>query len=378
MNRQSDQHHSRTKHRSPLRWIAMVVFYILFALVASAVVLADLSIVVEPVNKFMAIPSLIALAYEWLLVALVVLTLTALFTRHRHLVAVAAIVLLLSVAPVSHTVSLWRSKPKTQTSHKLTVLTYNTFMLACNNRTDTDKPLTTDMLDYIRRQDADVVFLQEVLVYAKGKGFTLEEIKQRLDYPYSYIDYKKYMGNRKYGTAIFSKYPLLDKKTIRYESKSNQSDMCLTIVENDTLILVNNHLESIKLTDDNFDFSERTSEQIKTKAHTIIGKMLHAYTFRSAQARKVREEIGHLPYKAVVCGDFNDTPVSYTYHTMSHNMRDAWLSARPFSFGHSFYHGLLGIRIDYILCSPSLYPVSATLDKVNYSDHYPLKATIEW
>ena len=365
-----------------LKWILRLLFDVLYVVVAIGIVLADMSLVVEPTSKWMAIPSLIALAYEWLLVALIVLTLIALVTRHKRIVAISVVVLLFSAVPISHTVSLRKTTPDHPTEHRLSVLTYNTLMLAHNNRTKTTRPLTLDMLNYIKQQDADIVMLQEFETIegrkATENGFSLDEVKKTLGYPYSYIDYKRYKSKRKYGMAVFSKYPLIEKQTIHYESASNMSDVCLAVVETDTLLLVNNHLESIKLTDDNFDFSDRNSEQLKTKAHTIVGKMLHAYTYRSLQAKTVKQHIDQSPYKVIVCGDFNDTPVSYTYHRISRHLRDAHLAARPFSFGHSFYHGPLGIRIDYVLCSRSLYPTSATLDKVNFSDHYPLKVTIEW
>ena len=57
-----------------LKWILRLLFYVLYAVVALGIVLADLSLVVVPNSKWMAIPSLIALSYEWLLVALIVLT----------------------------------------------------------------------------------------------------------------------------------------------------------------------------------------------------------------------------------------------------------------------------------------------------------------
>ena len=365
-----------------LKWVIRLLFDVLYAIVATGIVLADLSLVVVPTSKWMAVPSFIALAYEWLLVALVILTIAAVFMRHKRIVVISLIVLILSIIPVSHTVSLWKTTPGHPTQHRLTVLTYNTLMLARNNRLKTTQPLTIDMLKYLKQQDADIVLLQEFQTIEGRKttenGFSLDEVKKTLGYPYSFIDYKSYKGKRRYGMAVFSKYPLFDKQTIQYESSSNISDMCLTVIEHDTLLIVNNHLESIKLTDDNFDFSDRNSEQLKSKAHTIIGKMLHAYPYRSKQARIVKEHIENSPYKTIVCGDFNDTPVSYTYHRLSHGLRDAYLAAHPYSFGHTFYHGPLGIRIDYVLCSRSLYPASATLDRVSFSDHYPLKVTIEW
>ncbi len=359
-------------------YIFKLLFYAAEVLVSTALILADLSPFIPPSNKLTAVPSLLALGYEWLLLAIVAIFFVALLLRKRWAWIAAGGVILLSFVPINTVVSLQKSKVPQHTTHKLKVLTYNTMMLANGNMKDTSKPLAADLLEYIKHSDTDIVCLQEVVNVKKGNGYTLEQLKQTLQYPYSYVDYKRYRGNRKYGMMVFSRYPLLDKQTIAYESTSNQSDHCLVVVDSDTILLCNNHLESIKLTNDNFDFSDPNSDKLKQKAHTILGKMLRAYTLRYRQARAVHEMLKHSHYPAIVCGDFNDTPVSYTYRTIRSSMNDAYLYAHPRSTGHTFYKGPLGIRIDYILCSPCLYPQAAEVDCVPFSDHLPLTATLVW
>ena len=76
-----------------------------------------------------------------------------------------------------------------------------------------------------------------------------------------------------------------------------------------------------------------------------------------------------------VCGDFNDNPMSYTYHRMRRGRKDAFVEA-----GHGFgatYAGLWPLlRIDYILLPDSYMTVSHKIPRIEFSDHYPVIAEI--
>ena len=58
--------------------------------------------------------------------------------------------------------------------HELKVLTYNTQGMAVDKYLDTK----LEMLEYINELDADVVCLQEVLVYKKGDRLTLPMMRE--------------------------------------------------------------------------------------------------------------------------------------------------------------------------------------------------------
>ena len=104
------------------------------------------------------------------------------------------------------------------------------------------------MLQYINQLDADVVCLQEVLVYKSGNRMTLPALREAMrKYPYTYYDFKHYNSRRQFGNVVFSRYPLINKQTIRYESASNISSQCDMLVHDDTIRLIVNHLESFRL-----------------------------------------------------------------------------------------------------------------------------------
>jgi endonuclease/exonuclease/phosphatase family metal-dependent hydrolase len=102
-----------------------------------------------------------------------------------------------------------------------------------------------------------------------------------------------------------------------------------------------------------------------------------AFIFRAKQARTVAEHIKKCPYPIIVCGDFNDTPLSYTYQILSEQLNDAFSEA---GFGISnTYNGFLPLfRIDYVLHSERFKAISYQSEKVAMSDHFPVVAILEW
>ncbi|MPN35093.1 hypothetical protein SDC9_182588 [bioreactor metagenome] len=74
---------------------------------------------------------------------------------------------------------------------------------------------------------------------------------------------------------------------------------------------------------------------------------------------------------AIVCGDFNDTPMSYTYKNLAFHKRDSFRQAgKGFSATYSLMWPLL--RIDYILYPAPYCSLSHKTPRIEYSDHYPV------
>lgn len=248
--------------------------------------------------------------------------------------------------------------------HRLTVMTWNTGRMG-----GFVKPEKNEVLQYLLEQDADVVCLQEVDVYKDAKYLTLDDVKNTLrsKYRYSYIDFAVYNKRHQYGTMVWSKYPLINKQTIRYESKGNISNQCDIVVGSDTLRLINNHLESYKFTAADLDDMEH-----------MRAKWEKSTPLRNQQARVVREMIDSSPYPVIVTGDFNAIPLSFTYRHISKHLHDAWLETSWFQWGATCEKRGIGIRIDYILSSDPLIPLRCSIKKTTGSDHRPVEAVLAW
>jgi endonuclease/exonuclease/phosphatase family metal-dependent hydrolase len=99
--------------------------------------------------------------------------------------------------------------------------------------------------------------------------------------------------------------------------------------------------------------------------------MRQAYIQRAEQVDILAKHIQSSPYPVIVCGDFNDTPVSYTYNKLSKNLQDAFVESGS-GIGNTFRGNFPYVRIDYVLYSPSLKLHHYHTEKVNWSDHFPV------
>lgn len=270
---------------------------------------------------------------------------------------------------VSHRV---RKQPE-PFNHTLKVMTYNTHAMMIGEKVAKKK----EMLKYINNQGADVVCLQEVLVYKNPNRLTLTALRAAMsNYPYTYYDFKRYNSHRQFGNVVFSRYPLTNKNTIRYESQSNISSQCDVLVEGDTIRLIINHLESYGLVREDLQFDTLSMAEIKNSS--LVHKLRDAGKLRHQQAREVKRSIRKSPHPVVVVGDFNAIPLSYVYWKLKFGLRDCFLESSFGRLGNTIKKGPIGMRIDYILCSRRLTPIECIVDRVKYSDHFPVCATIGW
>ena len=90
----------------------------------------------------------------------------------------------------------------------------------------------------------------------------------------------------------------------------------------------------------------------------------------------ILKDIAASPVEAFVCGDFNDTPMSYTYYRLSRGRSDSFVEAGTgFGATYSFLWPML--RIDYILLPGHFRAVSHEIMKIRFSDHYPVVTDVD-
>lgn len=102
--------------------------------------------------------------------------------------------------------------------------------------------------------------------------------------------------------------------------------------------------------------------------------MKRAYSKRSEQAIAVAEHLEEFKGRKILCGDFNDVPVSYTYSTAKNNLRDAFIENSN-GFGATFANKLSIFRIDYTLFDERIKINSYKTIRKELSDHYPVAVT---
>jgi len=94
---------------------------------------------------------------------------------------------------------------------------------------------------------------------------------------------------------------------------------------------------------------------------------------RALQAQVVKGQITRSPFPVIVVGDFNDTPVSYSYRKIRKGLFDSFVNS-GYGAGFTYKGNYPPNRIDYILYDKTLINSYFEIKKVKYSDHYPIIA----
>lgn len=227
---------------------------------------------------------------------------------------------------------------------------------------------------YIKESKADIVCIQEGMTAGEQyyKDFVEPELKE---YPYKI---KIPIANNQNALGCYSRYPILKSERIDYESISNGSIAFWIDIKGDTTIVVNNHLESNKLSqEDRKKYKQlvKTPEEapVKSNIKLLSSKVKDASRTRAYQADSVASYImKHKKYTMIVCGDFNDSPISYARRTICNGLTDAYRASGN-GPGRSFNKDGIYVRIDHMFCSKNLEPYGATVDFYPQgSDHYPI------
>lgn len=292
-------------------------------------------------------------------------------------------VLLLSASQVKEIfpVNFGVVSPSDDSLKSVHILSYNMMMSGKLEKHTRQKP--NKVIQYILDADADIVCLQEFMVSKRSEYLTKADMLRIFrKYPYKHICYVKSRTFKQNGIATMSKFPILNKQRINFRSKSNISIFSDININGTIIRVVNNHLESNRITEndkgmsfrlkDNFD-----AENLKDVTLHFSRKLGVAYRLRASQADMVSQSITESPYKVLVCGDFNDVPTSYAYTRVKGNLKDAF-SETGTGFGWTFPQHYYGFRIDYVLYDSTAFkPLKLYMDKVTYSDHYPVLCDLQ-
>jgi len=180
-------------------------------------------------------------------------------------------------------------------------------------------------------------------------------------------------------TAILSKYRIKNMGRIDFD-RGNGDCVWADILIRDSLYRfysVHLHSNTISLDADRLlDTHKLDTERTYRGVRGMFVKYRYASRIRYEQALKVKNHINSSPYPVILCGDFNDTPQSYIYHELSAHLSDSF-KERGIGFGTTWAGNLPGLKIDYILTSPSIRTEEHLILRRPFSDHYPIVSTLK-
>jgi len=291
--------------------------------------------------------------------------------RKKWFVLISALLLIFTFSHLNNCFTIpYKYFLKQKTEDKITILSYNISAMRMLRYSQTD-----NFFKFIAETDANIVCFQEFGYYTEKErdNFLMEMNKK---YPYSHIWYKNQSKSQSWGVSTFSKFPIIFKKKINFESKYNVSIFSDIVVNKDTIRIFNNHLESNKFSMNDIKKYQSAGNnlsggELKYVSAMLSQKLGDAYKIRAVQARIVASEIKKSPYKNIVCGDFNDVPESYAYHKIKGNLTDLYTST-AWGYRYTFYANGMFVGIDHILIDKSFVPIKLSIPRKKFSDHYPV------
>ena len=255
---------------------------------------------------------------------------------------------------------------------KIKIETYNVGLFRLSKSKMTYSQTMDSVISQIGKCDADIVCLQEV--YLDSLQIAKEMLTQYQWRTYHLI---KHQNGKRSGNIIFSRYSIAKGGLIQFKSSTNLSLYADIVIGEDTLRVYNNHLQSYAISPTALLQKIRTkktfSEEVSNEIISVHNKFRSSVIQRSHQVNAVLDNIKKSPYPSIVCGDFNDIPMSYTYHKLSYGNKDTFKeSGHGFSATFSVLWPLF--RIDYVFIPESFNGISHNTIRCNYSDHYPVVA----
>ena len=224
----------------------------------------------------------------------------------------AGAMLLLVAAGLGKVSLFWRPEIRRSYEEKISergtfgVMTYNVRgFYGEEGRSSVD-----EVVRLIREQNPDIVCLQEF----NGRLAGASEAFRLLGEEYESARFgaeKDPDPSDDAGLAILSKYRILRSETVLTPHSSVWADV---LIGDDTVRIFNDHLHSTAINaDDNEYITTRrflsdTAREVKLRS--IVTRLRENSELRAAQVDSIAAQIGATRTGRIVCGDFNDTPVS--------------------------------------------------------------------
>lgn len=362
---------------NPIKISFLLVARILSIILFAVTIFAGFGGYANP--EMTSFPAIAVLIFPYLFIASFVVGLAWLVSRHWVIAVMAALTLVACWQPASKAVPLSWSKSAGEGAPTFTLLTYNIFNL--QDQDYPDKPYER-AFSYLISTDADVVCLQEcrelpgksLKKLADGKFVESQIDTLRRRYPVIISDPRS-------GNTLLSKLPAIA-KSVPDDLKGYVDLYCLD-VKGERIDLVNVHLASFNFNGDDCEVvTQINSLQTARKSvgelkGGLRAKMSDAFRARARMAGDLRKLLNTLRPNVIVCGDFNDVPVSWAYRKVAgEDMKDAYAETN-FGYKNTYNAHRFYFHIDQILYRGGLRALSVRRDKPTNSDHYPQVAEFE-
>ena len=184
--------------------------------------------------------------------------------------------------------------------------------------------------------------------------------------------------------GILSRFPIVNKGVVERDTGSGNYTIYADIVKgDDTIRVVSTHLKSNGFVKKEYEavavvetLSDEGDSVHLSNYKLIVSKMKRAFMMRAKQVDAIHEFLDKSPHKIILCGDFNDSPTSYSYRTLRGDFKDSFMEAGS-GLGRTYVGKMPALRIDYILGDPSFSFYNYYAKSFDFSDHKLVSCSIK-
>ena len=357
------------KNRSFLGKLLVFIFAVLAFLGLVAMALSVINAYINPQHFIWT--TVFGLAF-WVILIFNVVVFFFLLLLWSNKIWISVLALLIAIPGISKSFS-FGSKEKADNS--IRIMSYNVHQFITVNKEMDKEQLTNRLMDMVREQSPDILCCQEFGYFKTGKTRPkgIEAFAENVGFQYVYYNRKSnYAGN-----VIFSKYPIAKVDEDSGFGQENTYGVMVSVDagEKGKFHVANVHLLSYMITDNEIDILTNTSER-KNNLDTIGKKVLHklnyAFQRRSDELKKVLDGMPPVGGPIIVCGDFNEPPLSYNYRQMQKAGFVDTFTKVGFGIKPTYAGKLPLLRIDYVWANEGVKPLDFERYKYKASDHYPI------
>lgn len=222
------------------------------------------------------------------------------------------------------------------------------------------------VVDLVNEYNPDIICFQESGRWTENTASDFSKM----------IGYEYFSYNNSNGNSYFSKYPIKKTDLFSEEGIDKFADVREVVLgKGKSFYLVNCHFNSFGITRKEIDYINDAKNIVKDSdkhGRSVISKLKRGFERRTETTDLLVKNMPKDDVPLVICGDFNDTPLSYTYHKMKiTGLQDAFIS-NSFGIGKTYCGSLPLLRIDYFWYNDMIEVTDYLRIKRTTSDHYPL------
>lgn len=307
------------------------------------------------------------LAYWMIFFANVIILIILIALKSRRTLIVPILALLFLIPGFTKSYSFGEKKENVA---QLKVMTYNVGVFRdYKDEHRTVAEVKNSLAELVKKHNPDIICLQESGKWPKNTARNFSKT----------IDYKYYTFNPNNGNSYFSKYPLSNAYEFNDERLKKFVDVKKIKIDNKRYFyLINCHFNSFGISREEIEYINDTKNIVNDSevyAKSLIVKLKRGFERRTTTTELLLKNLPDNDVPFVICGDFNDTPLSYTYSRISKSgLKDAFITTSK-GIGKTYCGSLPLLRIDYFWYNDKVEPIEYERVKQTTSDHYPLILT---